>query len=150
MKIGLSMVRSDHRDNLRHFPIDMHCGKRWQHSGCQSLLYRRRLQRLRQHFQSILERAATTQGDTRTDLTPCRKLLRDSPRLWSFLKYQGVPMTNHAAEQSLRPYVIWRKNQLLHTIASGQSVSADDVFPDRDVQAPQGQCLSQALRTICR
>ncbi|WP_374089184.1 IS66 family transposase [Methylomicrobium lacus] len=93
---------------LRLARLVVHCGKRWQHSGCQSLLYRRRLQRLRQHFQATLERTATTHGDTRTGHA-CRKLLRDSPRLWTFLKYQGVPMTNNAAEQSLRPYVIWRK-----------------------------------------
>jgi transposase len=82
---------------LRLARLVVHCGKRWQLSGCQSLLYRRRLQRLRLHFQAALEEGAKAYGETRTGHA-CRRLLHDSPRLWTFLKYQGVPLTNNAAE----------------------------------------------------
>ncbi|MBL1265498.1 IS66 family transposase [Methylomicrobium sp. RS1] len=133
---------------LRLARLVVHCGKRWQHSGCQSLLYRRRLQRLRQHFQVTLERAATTHGDTRTGHA-CRKLLRDSPRLWTFLKYQGVPMTNNAAEQSLRPYVIWRKISFFTQSHRGNQfrpmmLSLIETCKRLKVN------VYQALRTICR
>jgi transposase len=39
----------------------------------------------------------------------CAELLRLWPALWSFARYQGVEPTNNAAEQALRPAVLWRK-----------------------------------------
>lgn len=86
----------------------VHCAKRWEASGYRSLPQRRRLERLRQHFQHTVTQAAQTHGETRTGQV-CRHLLRDSSRLWTFLTYHGVPLTNNAAERTLRPYVIWRK-----------------------------------------
>jgi len=70
----------DGRYLLRLARMVVHCGKRWQASRCQSLLYRRRLERLRQHFQATLEEAAQRNGNTHTGHA-CRKLLGDSPRL---------------------------------------------------------------------
>jgi transposase len=39
----------------------------------------------------------------------CTELLRLWPALWSFARYEGVAPTNNAAEQALRPAVLWRK-----------------------------------------
>lgn len=39
----------------------------------------------------------------------CRNLLRLWPALWTFLEREGVEPTNNAAEQALRPAVLWRK-----------------------------------------
>ncbi len=61
-----------------------------------------------QSFKTQLEQGALIHGKTKTG-NSCRKLLKDFPRLWIFLSYPGVPLTNNAAERSLRPYVIWRK-----------------------------------------
>jgi transposase len=39
----------------------------------------------------------------------CTEVLRLWPALWSFARYPGVEPTNNAAEQALRPAVLWRK-----------------------------------------
>jgi transposase len=39
----------------------------------------------------------------------CAELVRLWPALWSFARYAGVEPTNNAAEQALRPAVLWRK-----------------------------------------
>lgn len=93
---------------LRLARLTVHCGKRWQQSRHQSLHHRRRLEKCRHYFQETLKEAAERHGDNKTG-NACRKLLRDNPKLWTFLKHLGTPMTNNAAERSLRPYVIWRK-----------------------------------------
>ena len=39
----------------------------------------------------------------------CRELLAVWPALWTFVLVEGVEPTNNAAEQALRPAVLWRK-----------------------------------------
>lgn len=39
----------------------------------------------------------------------CRNLLNLGPALWTFARVEGVAPTNNAAEQALRPAVLWRK-----------------------------------------
>lgn len=39
----------------------------------------------------------------------CRSLLALEPALWTFVRVPGVEPTNNAAEQALRPAVLWRK-----------------------------------------
>jgi len=111
-------------------------------------LYRRRLERLRQHFQATLEEAAQRNGDTRTGHA-CRKLLGDSPRLWTFLKYDGVPMTNNAAERSLRPYVIWRKISFFTQSHRGNQYRPMMLSVIETCKRLQINAY-QALRTICQ
>lgn len=38
-----------------------------------------------------------------------RRLLKQSPGLWTFVSHDGVEPTNNAAERSLRRAVIWRR-----------------------------------------
>ena len=40
----------------------------------------------------------------------CKELLKLEPAMWLFLRVQGVEPTNNAAEQAIRPAVLWRKN----------------------------------------
>jgi transposase len=40
----------------------------------------------------------------------CQELLNHEAALWTFVNIEGVEPTNNAAEQALRPAVLWRKN----------------------------------------
>ena len=39
----------------------------------------------------------------------CQELLAHEAALWTFVREDGVEPTNNAAEQALRPAVLWRK-----------------------------------------
>jgi len=39
----------------------------------------------------------------------CRQLLKIEPALWLFVTVEGIEPTNNAAEQAIRPAVLWRK-----------------------------------------
>jgi len=39
----------------------------------------------------------------------CRQLLTVEPALWLFVTVEGIEPTNNAAEQAIRPAVLWRK-----------------------------------------
>ena len=39
----------------------------------------------------------------------CRQLLKVEPALWLFVTVEGIEPTNNAAEQAIRPAVLWRK-----------------------------------------
>ena len=93
---------------LRLARLAIRYGKRWEASHYQSPHYRRRLERLRKVFETVLQQSAERHTDNRTG-EACRRLLRDNSKLWTFLRMTGVPMTNNAAERTIRPYVIWRK-----------------------------------------
>jgi transposase len=56
---------------------------------------------------SVLEAGATAGHPVAQSL--CRALLRLGPALWTFVTTPGVEPTNNAAEQALRPAVLWRK-----------------------------------------
>ena len=51
------------------------------------------------------------QGARRCDApeTLCQELLAHEAALWTFVREDGVEPTNNAAEQALRPAVLWRK-----------------------------------------
>lgn len=40
----------------------------------------------------------------------CKELLKLEPAMWLFVRVEGVEPTNNAAEQAIRPAVLWRKN----------------------------------------
>ena len=80
----------------------------WQRSGYQSPHYRQRLEDMRTNFKAALEQGEQWHGGQRTG-NACKRLLRDEPMLWTFLKTPGIPLTNNTAERALRPYVVWRK-----------------------------------------
>jgi transposase len=55
--------------------------------------------------------ALLVQGARRCDApeTLCQELLAHEAALWTFVREDGVEPTNNAAEQALRPAVLWRK-----------------------------------------
>ena len=55
-----------------------------------------------------LLREGTTCDQAKTAAT-CRHLLRLEAALWTFVGVEGVEPTNNAAEQAVRPGVLWRK-----------------------------------------
>lgn len=70
---------------------------------------------LRRGFQRELESAAALSVGTK-EKTPlaktvrtCRQILKVEPALWTFVNHPQLEPTNNAAEQALRPAVIWRR-----------------------------------------
>ena len=55
----------------------------------------------------------------------CRNLQTRWPALWTFTAVDGVEPTNNAAEQALRPAVLWRKESF------GTHSTADSRFVER-------------------
>jgi transposase len=55
--------------------------------------------------------ALLVQGSRRADAPEgmCQELLAHEDALWTFVREDGVEPTNNAAEQALRPAVLWRK-----------------------------------------
>lgn len=70
---------------------------------------------LRRGFQRELESAAAlpVAPKEKTPLAKtvrtCRQILKVEPALWTFVDYPFLEPTNNAAEQALRPAVIWRR-----------------------------------------
>jgi hypothetical protein len=70
---------------------------------------------LRRGFQRELESAAALDVGPK-EKTPlaktvrtCRQILKVEPALWNFVNHPQLEPTNNAAEQALRPAVIWRR-----------------------------------------
>lgn len=49
----------------------------------------------------------------------CRQLLKVEPALWLFVTVEGLEPTNNAAEQAIRPAVLWRKSSYGSQSAEG-------------------------------
>jgi len=62
---------------------------------------------LRDEFHALLEQGQRSGHYKAIGL--CESLLKLEPALWTFLTVAGVEPTNNAAEQALRPAVLWRK-----------------------------------------
>jgi len=62
---------------------------------------------LRDEFYALLEQGQRSGHYKAIGL--CESLLKLEPALWTFLTVAGVEPTNNAAEQALRPAVLWRK-----------------------------------------
>jgi len=73
-------------------------------------LSRSELQAALEPIQAILYALVET-GSRRADAGEgmCRELLQHWEALWTFVREEGVEPTNNAAEQALRPAVLWRK-----------------------------------------
>ena len=63
--------------------------------------------RVAAELHAVLEEGATRGHPAAQPL--CRELLAVWPALWTFVLVDGVEPTNNAAEQALRPAVMWRK-----------------------------------------
>lgn len=86
----------------------VHVEKQWRAEGYAPGRTQGRLLRLRRRIRRLLETGARRHRDTQTG-RQCARLLKDEPRLWTFLAHPGLALTNNEAERALRPYVLWRK-----------------------------------------
>lgn len=74
------------------------------------------VQPIREHFRKLLKEGAGYEiaPKEKTPLAKtvrtCQQLLKVEPALWTFVMTEGIEPTNNAAEQALRPAVLWRKN----------------------------------------
>jgi len=70
---------------------------------------------LRRGFKAELAAAVTLLSSPREKtplaktLRTCQELLKWESALWTFVEHSGIEPTNNAAEQALRPAVIWRR-----------------------------------------
>jgi len=70
---------------------------------------------------AVLENGATAGHPVAQSL--CRTLQKLAPALWTFVTVPGVEPTNNAAEQALRPAVLWRKGSFgTHSAAGSRFV----------------------------
>jgi transposase len=70
---------------------------------------------IQQQVKALLQAAADDEVG-KSEKTPwaktvrtCRKLLQVEPAFWLFVTTEGIEPTNNAAEQAIRPAVLWRK-----------------------------------------
>ena len=61
------------------------------------------MKRIRDRVKALLE-----EGEKR-GVPKCGPILKMEPLLWVFTKEEGIEPTNNAAEQNLRPAVLWKK-----------------------------------------
>lgn len=72
--------------------------------------FRRRARQLRKRILRLLELGA--ERDSWRGPGICRGILELEPAMWTFVDDERVEPTNNAAEQAIRPAVIWRKTSL--------------------------------------
>ena len=78
---------------------------------------------MRSNFKAALEKGEEWNGGQWTRNT-CKRLLRDEPTRWRFLKKPDVPPINNTEERALRPYVVWRKTRFFSQSERGNSFRA--------------------------
>ncbi|MEL6139494.1 MAG: transposase, partial [Cyanobacteria bacterium J06628_6] len=78
----------------------------------------------------------------------CRRLLKVEPALWTFVYTVGVEPTNNAAEQALRPAVIWRKTSFGAQSNSGSQFVARLLTVSSSLKA-QGRDMLDFLAQAC-
>ena len=78
------------------------------------------------------------QGARRCDAPDgmCQELLAHEAALWTFIREEGVEPTNNAAEQALRPAVLWRKG------CFGAHSAAGNIFVER-ILSVSATCAQQ-------
>jgi hypothetical protein len=61
------------------------------------------MERIRKRIKALLEE------EKRQGIKKCEAILKVEGSLWTFLREDGVEPTNNAAEQAIRPAVLWKK-----------------------------------------
>jgi transposase len=82
----------------------------------------------------------------------CHELLNLWPALWTFVSVDGVEPTNNAAEQALRPAVLWRKGSFgTHSVAGSRFVERmlTVTITCRQQQRPLFAFLVAAVEAAC-
>ena len=77
----------------------------------------RRVKRYQGEARTALTRGAA--GASRKTAGTCREILARFVALWTFTRRTGIAPTNNAAEQAIRPAVLWRKGSFGNDSARG-------------------------------
>lgn len=110
---------------------------------------------LRRGFKAELEKAVALLSTPREKtplaktLRTCQELLKWESALWTFVEHPGIEPTNNAAEQALRPAVIWRR------LSFGSQSEAGSQFVARMLTVittlkVQGRDVLEFLTQVCR
>lgn len=132
---------------------------RWWHRVRDGTLSREQFQiavnALRQGFKAELESAAAL-PISRNEKSPlaktvrtCREILKLEQSLWTFVFTPDIEPTNNAAEQALRPAVIWRRTSFGSQSASGSQFVACLMSVVASLKA-QGRDIWDFLTLVCR
>jgi len=81
---------------------------------------------LESQIQTIRYRVATllVEGAKR-GVPKCATILKAAPMLWTFTKEKDIEPTNNAAEQSIRPAVLWKKRSFgVESVRGGRYVES--------------------------
>ncbi len=110
---------------------------------------------LRRGFQQELENAAALYVGPK-EKTPlaktvrtCRQILKVEPALWTFVNHPSLVPTNNAAEQALRPAVIWRRLSFGSKSQGGSDFVARMLTVTTSLQA-QNRSVLDFLTQACR
>ena len=110
---------------------------------------------LRQGFQHELESAALLPIGPK-EKTPlaktvrsCRQILKVEPALWTFVSHPRIEPTNNAAEQALRPAVIWRRLSFGSKSQAGSNFVARMLTVTTSLQS-QNRSVLDFLTQACR
>lgn len=69
--------------------------------------FRKLMEPVRARVKELLLESSTTAAKKTAGM--CQKILDLEPALWTFVDVEGIEPTNNAAEQAVRPAVLWRK-----------------------------------------
>jgi transposase len=101
---------------------------------------------LRAEFHGLLEQGQRSGHYKAIGL--CESLLKLEPALWTFLMVAGVEPTNNAAEQALRPAVLWRKGSF-GTQSPGGNAFVTRLLSVAATCKQQHRSLLEYLTAVC-
>jgi transposase len=101
---------------------------------------------LRDEFHALLEQGQRSGHYKAIGL--CESLLKLEPALWTFLTVAGVEPTNNAAEQALRPAVLWRKGSF-GTQSTGGNAFVTRLLSVAATCKQQHRSLLEYLTAVC-
>lgn len=97
---------------------------------------------------SAIDIGSTEKTPLAKTVRTCKKILEVESALWSFVYEEGIEPTNNAAEQALRPAVIWRGLSFGSQSESGSQFVARMLTVNRTLKA-QGRSVLDFLTESC-
>ena len=103
--------------------------------------------RLRAEVRNLLLDGATLEHEKVAGM--CKEILKVESALWTFVRVAGVEPTNNAAEQAVRPAVIWRKTSF-GTQSKRGSEFVERILSTVATLRIQGRNVLEYLTDACR
>jgi len=132
---------------------------RWWHQVREGKMSREQFQLavtfLRRGFKQELETAAALPLEKKEKsplahtIRSCQQILKLEPALWTFVEHLGLEPTNNAAEQALRPAVIWRRTSFGSQSEAGSQFVARLLTVVTSLKA-QNRDVWDFLSSVCR